>query len=131
MVVLELTLTVTCPCDVVKVKVSPFMAAKVPKVPFGPRRWAVVGADVVGDAVVAVEVVVDSAVDDVTSEDADEQATVATNKATAKARPAQTRIIFLRFIFIYNYLPQNIIERSLHSAFFSVLITIGNYTAVK
>ena len=105
MVVLELTLTVDCPCDVVKVRVSPFMAAKVPNVPFGPRREAVAGADVVGDAVVAVKVVVGGIVDDVTGKDTDEHAAVVTNKATDEARPVQTRIIFLRFIFIYNYLP--------------------------
>jgi hypothetical protein len=102
MVVLELTLTVDCPCDVVKVKASPFIAANVPKVPFGPRREAV---DVVGDAAVVVEIVVDGTDDDVTGEDADEHAAVVTNKATDKARPVQTRIIFFRFIFIYNYLP--------------------------
>jgi hypothetical protein len=97
MVVLELTFTVTCPCLVVKVKVSPFMAAIVP---FAPGRWAVVVVDVVVDPAVVVIVVV-VVLDDVVTGEADEQAKVTTDRATDKTSPAQIRIIFLRFIFIH------------------------------
>jgi hypothetical protein len=85
-VVVELILTVACPCDVVKVKVLPLIDAMVP---FAPRRWnwedCVVSVE--DGVVVVVEVVVSGTVD-VVCEDADEHATATTDKTAARVTPA-------------------------------------------
>jgi hypothetical protein len=89
-------LTVTCPCWVVKVRVSPLISANVP---LAPRRWNWADWVVVidGGAVISVEV-------DVVVEDAEEHATAITDKVVARTNPALIGIIFLIFIFIYFYL---------------------------
>ena len=91
-------MTVTCPCDVVNVKVSPLKDAMVP---FAPRRWnwedCVVSVD--GEVVVVV-VVTDGCPVEVVCGDADAQAVVTINRETAVAMPVPIGIMFLRFIFI-------------------------------
>jgi hypothetical protein len=97
-VVLELIITVACPCDVVSVNVLPLIDAKVP---FAPRRWNWEVCVVVGDVdITPVAAVVAKVVGGVVCEDADEHATVTTDTTTAKVIPALSGIMFLRFIFM-------------------------------
>ena len=107
-VVVELMFTITCPCDVVKVKVLPLIDAIVP---LAPRRWNCVDIVVSVDGGVAVVVgVVDGDTVDVAGEDALEQAPAVNDKAVAKTRLIPDSVIFLIFVFIFYSLLENIME---------------------
>jgi hypothetical protein len=128
MIVVELILTVTCPCDVVRVKVLPLTDATVP---FAPGRWnwedCVVSVD--GEVTIVLGVV-DGGIVDVPDEDDLEHATNVNDKAVANAKPITNKVIFLILVFMFYSLLETIMKYSSHFAF-TYLIAIENYTTPK